>query len=164
MANPKTVIVNTKLTTEKYCILPGQKLIRCASKDGHTIIIGEIPRTIPMWAKSDALRQNALTESALQNWLAGVGRDPEPEPEIELPAAPEQVAGINAGQRFVIIKERLLPILVAGNPKDFTQQGIPQVASLTAACGFDVTAAERDAAFSELKDSEELAKALEKTK
>ena len=152
--------INMKLTTEKYCVIPGQRLIRCASTDGHVIIIGTEPRQIPMMFKSDALRQGALTEAALTNWLSGVGREPEPEPEPELPAAPEQIAGITAEQRFIIIKERLMPIIVKGDPKDFTQQGIPQVSSLTAACGFEVTAAERDAAYAELKDSEELQKAL----
>jgi len=147
---------NMKLTTEKYCVLPGQRLIRCASTDGHAILIGLIPRQIPMMFKADALRQGALTEAALNNWLAGVGREPEPEPEVALPIGPVQIDGISAEARYSKIKERLMPILVAGDPKDFTQQGIPQVSSITAACGFDVTAAERDAAFAELKDSDEL--------
>lgn len=145
-----------KMTAEKYCVLPNQKLIRCASLDGHIIIIGHIPRQIPMMFKADALRQNALTETALENWKAGMGRDPEPEPEPEIPAAPVPVPGMSAEDRFKRIKEILLPILVAGDPKNFTQQGIPKVEAISAACGFEITAAERDAAFVELKDSPEI--------
>jgi hypothetical protein len=59
---------------------------------------------------------------------------------------------MQANQRYNLIKNALLPILVAGKVEDFTTQGIPQIAALTAACGFNVTGAERDAAFSELKD------------
>jgi hypothetical protein len=143
-------------TEEKYCVLPNQQPIRCASTDGHVIIIGYVPRTIPRMFKAEALRQNALTEYALENWMKGIGRDPEPEKEPELPPQSQNVEGLTAEQKYDRIKEKLMPILVAGEPQNFTQQGIPKVEALTAACGFDVTASERDAAFAELKDSPEL--------
>jgi hypothetical protein len=148
--------LDMRQTTEKYCVLPHQNPIRCASTDGHVIVIGHVPRTIPMMFKAEALARNALTETALENWQKGIGREPEPEPEIETPAAPIAIAGMSAEQRFEKIKEALKPILIDGNPANFTQQGIPKVEALTAACGFDVTASERDAAFAELKDLPEI--------
>ena len=153
---PATIKLDMRQTEEKYCVLPNQRPIRCATTDGHVIIIGYVPRTIPRMFKAEALAQNALTETALQNWLQGIGREPEPEPEIELPAGPQNIDGLSAEEKFARIKEKLLPILIAGDPQNFTQQGIPKVEALTAACGFEVTGSERDAAFAELKDSPEI--------
>ncbi len=147
----------SKLTSEKYCVLPGQFFIRCSTTEGgHTVVITNKPAQIPVIFKQTALGKGAITETMLERIKASASVDTDVPVAETLSTIPNSTPGMNAGVRFTKIKQALLPMLKAGDPKDFTAQGIPQVASLSAACGFDVTGAERDAAFSELKDSPEL--------
>ena len=147
-----------EMTTEKYCTLPGQQYVRCATlAGGHVCMIGPTPRTIPAMFKAEALAKGAVTEDMLNRIKEGLTTDAIPGIPATLSAAPAPVPGMGADDRFAKIKAALLPILVAGKPEDFTAQGIPQVVAINAACGFDITGAERDAAFAELKASPELA-------
>ena len=141
----------SKMSDDKFCVLSGQKYIRMSSVNGgHTVVIGYIPQHIPQVFVAEALGKNAITETQMRRIKESVGVDDAPVPQI--PASVTPVAGMQSNQRYNLIKEALLPILVAGKVEDFTTQGIPKVEPLSAACGFDVTGAERDAAFSELKN------------
>jgi hypothetical protein len=155
------------MSKDKFCVLPGQPWIRCATTEGgHTVVIapagfknakGEVisPREIPQIFVNEALGKGAITETMLSRIQAGIGDDDTPKKPV-LSLVPTSTPDMSAEERFGKIKQALLPILIAGKPEDFTQQGMPQVAAISASAGFDVTGAERDAAFSELKDSPEI--------
>jgi hypothetical protein len=146
----------SQMSEDKFCVLPGQRYIRISSTNGgHTVVIGNKPISIPQAFVAEALGKNAITETQLQRIQQSADPDDSmaqlKQQQLEQTKV-NPVPGVDSGQRYEQIKNALLPILVAGKVEDFTTQGIPQVAALTAACGFDVTGAERDAAFSELKN------------
>jgi hypothetical protein len=164
----------TKMSKDKFCTLPGQPYIRCTTvHGGHTVVIGPagmknkkgellFPREIPQLFVKEALGKGAITEAQLQRIQAGVYDDDTPAPAILPESRPDSTPEMLPEQRYGLIKRAMLNIILAGKPEDFTQQGIPIVGNsrdgkgLSGVCGFDVSASERDAAFTEVKDSPEL--------
>ncbi len=151
----------SRLSEDKFCVLPGSRYIRISSTNGgHTVVIGYKPIRIPQCFVAEALGKNAITETQLNTITERLSQAPDPALEQQRQAQEElskqqvnQIDNMPSEQRYALIKQALLPILKAGKVEDFTQQGIPKVESISASCGFDVTGAERDAAFNELKDS-----------
>jgi hypothetical protein len=149
----------SKMTTQKFCVLPGQLRIKLTTTlGGHTVLIDETPRHIPAIFQQQALGKGALTDVMVENLKRNLGVDEEPKlPEVPN-TTPSSTPGMDVEIRFDKIKTALLPIVIAGRPEDFTTQGVPQVGSvvsgkgLSGACGFDVTASERDAAYDIVKD------------
>jgi hypothetical protein len=125
---------------EKYCVLPGQEPVQLITTEGgHACIIGETPREIPEMFEAEAVRKGCFTETmvkALQERLKN-GSSPEGS------GAPEFDA-----ERAAQIKSAAIEIINAGNPADLSS-GKPKVAALAALVGFEVSAAERDAALAE---------------
>lgn len=56
----------------KYCVLPGNETVRLTS-DGHIILIGETPRTIPERFVTQAKAAGCLTEAELNQLKAKLG-------------------------------------------------------------------------------------------
>ena len=148
----------SNMSKQKYCVLPDQRLIKLSTTlGGHTILITEKPEYIPAVFEQDALGKGAVTEMMLNRIKESLGDDESPDTPTPT-TLPSSTPGMETSVRFEKIKAALLPILLAGKPEDFTTQGIPQVGSaasgkgLGGACGFDVTASERDAAYEIVKD------------
>jgi len=167
----------TRMSKDKFCVLPGQPYIRCSTTNGgHTLVIGPagmtrinekgetvvlFPRQIPEIFVQEALGKGAVTENMLETLRSGVAQPatlPEPNPSF----VPTSTPGMAADVRYDLIKRAMTAIVIAGKVEDFTQQGIPIVGStvdgkgVSGACGFDITAAERDAIFSEVKELPEV--------
>ena len=69
-------------------------------------------------------------------------------PEDELPVAEDPLAGVPQGaERAAAIAAAVEAMVLKGQRDDFTANGSPNAAVLSAACGFSVDAKERDLAW-----------------
>lgn len=140
---------------QEFCVLPGQRMIRCSTTlGGLTCLIGTTPRHIPEIFVKDALSKGAVTKEQLERIKAGADNDDDPYDagsDITIDTTPHAVPGMSTNDRFDNIVKALKSIIDAGKVEDFTQQGIPKVDALSAACGFEITSSERDAALAELR-------------
>ena len=132
------------VSNEKYSVLPGQTPVRLSSTEGgHTIIIGETPRTIPEQFEREAIANGCFSESmlaGLQSRLQGpIGG------KSEEGGKDDEDDGKDDDERFEKIRAAAIEIINAGNPADLTS-GKPRIDVLAAKLGFEVTGAERDAA------------------
>ena len=144
-------------TTKKYCILPGREPLRLANTSGHSVIIGEEPRTIPDFFEAEAIYGGAVSEEQLDDLrsrlLGAVEPAPAPAPAPEKKSAkpakqaplPDTPPAVSAE-----LKAAVIDIMNGGNPEDFDANGAPKCAALTWRLGREVTGPERDQAWREV--------------
>jgi hypothetical protein len=150
----------------KYCVLPGQEPVRLASLSGHVILIGENPRDIPEEFLGDARAAGCLSEEELEGLKlrllggtkvppASIADPPQTSPtnlekdEDSFPSPPGSLE--SDSDRAEKIKAAVIELINAGNPNDFTGNGVPKVEALKEKLGFEVSAPERDSAYAAAK-------------
>jgi hypothetical protein len=138
-----------KQSDVKFCTLPGSPIVRCSSTNGQVCLIGTKPRHIPAIFVQEALGKGAITEAQLERVRVGATSDEDLAPFVAVVV--NSTPGMADGERFARIVQAMNVIIDAGEVADFTQQGIVRVEAVSAATGFEVTAAERDTAFAEIK-------------
>ena len=144
------------MTEKKYCILPGREPLRLANTSGHSVIIGEEPRTIPDFFEAEAIYGGAVSEEQLadlkERLLGGIEVKPAPAPEKKSHRAVKAAAVAPDAPPVVSaeLKAAVIEIMNNGNPEDFDHNGAPKCAALTWRLGREVTGPERDAAWREV--------------
>ena len=128
---------------------PGDEPLHIALTSGHTLVIPPEGVEVPNIFKREAISRGAEP-------MAPDASDAADEPSAPVPAVDKsaEVAQAAAEKRKEMIKEALRNMLNGANEEDFTAQGAPNLKRLQAAAGFQVSRAEADAAWEEVKAEE----------
>jgi hypothetical protein len=107
---------------------------------GHTAVIGKDWRPLPDHMHREAYANGCISDNMLQG-MAGP-KEP-PGKDGDKANDPERAAKILAAIKVMID---------ANKPEKFTTTGLPRADALSEAVGFEVTSAERDAAWTAAKE------------
>ena len=158
-------------TEDKYCVLPGQTPVRLASLSSQIVIVGEVPRTIPLEFEQEARGKGCFTEAQVEGLVKRLApAAPATEPEIgaepgaeqnpdiasatdlsALAAADKMVEDDATAKRLVKINQAVIEIMNLGDTKLFDKKGKPELMAVAERLGFEVTAKELDAAVAAAK-------------